>query len=98
MDELIYREKAKQAIRDAFHDFDIRFNVNNILNQQETVDAMPVVHGHWLKAPTMLSPEWFGRHACSVCHHFAPNKSRGTHEWLSPICPCCGAIMKGGTE
>lgn len=58
-----------------------------------TVDAVHVVHGHWLKATGMMPPEWFGRHVCSICDNFAPNEFHGTHEWLSPICPNCGAKM-----
>lgn len=64
-----------------------------LINEQPTVDAVPVVHGHWLKATGMMPPEWFGRHVCSVCDNFAPAEFRRTHEWLSPICPNCGAKM-----
>lgn len=71
-----------------------------LINEQPSVEAVSVVHGHWLKATGMMPPEYFGRHVCSVCDHFAPNEFHGynTHEWLSPICPHCGAKMdkKGG--
>lgn len=66
---------------------------NIIVDEQVVVDAVPVVHGRWLKATGMMPPEYFGRHVCSVCDNFAPNEFHGTHEWLSPICPYCGAKM-----
>ena len=60
----------------------------------DTVDAIPIVHGNWLKATGMMPPEYFGKHICSVCNSFAPNDYyHRTHEWLSPICPNCGAKM-----
>lgn len=49
-------------------------------------------HGRWVKATGYMPSEYFGQHMCSVCEHFAPNYlSNG--EWLSPVCPSCGAIM-----
>lgn len=65
----------------------------DVLKHQPTVDVAPVVHGHWLKATGMMPPEFFGRHICSECGLFAPNKYLGTHELLSPVCPYCGAHM-----
>lgn len=66
-----------------------------MIENAPTVEAVPVVHGRWIKATGMMPPEYFGRHVCSVCDHFAPNEFHGyhTHEWLSPICPHCGAKM-----
>ena len=63
-----------------------------------TVEAVQVVHGHWLKALGSMPPEVFGRHVCSVCDHFAPNDFHGKHEFLSPICPYCGSKMNEGGE
>lgn len=64
-----------------------------MIENAPTVDVVPVVHGHWLKALGSMPPEVFGRHVCSVCDHFAPNDYHGKHEFLSPICPYCGAKM-----
>lgn len=92
-------EKLKSYIRD-----DSMKNLNSkeilaividlVKHDAPTIDAVPMVHGHWLKATGMMPPEWFGKHVCSVCDHFAPNDEyRGIHEMLSPICPHCGAYM-----
>lgn len=72
---------------------DVIEDCKEFVNHELTVDAVPVVHGQWLKATGMMPPEWFGRHVCSVCDNFAPAEFRRTHEWLSPICPHCGAKM-----
>lgn len=63
------------------------------ISDAPTIDAVQVVRGEWLKVTGMMPPEYFGRHVCSVCDHFAPNEHYGTHEWLSPICPNCGSKM-----
>lgn len=62
------------------------------IHDAPTVNAILVNHGRWVKATGYMPSEYFGRHMCSVCEHFAPNYlSNG--EWLSPVCPSCGAIM-----
>lgn len=57
------------------------------LDRVPTVEAVPVVHGHW-------EPVTNGRGGfeCSKCHHYAPSYQDGV-EWLSEWCPSCGAIM-----
>lgn len=76
----------------AFDEF-VNKRIPQIISNAPAVDAVPVVYGHWIKVSGMMPPEYFGKHACSVCDHFAPNYFHGTHEWLTPICPCCGAKM-----
>ena len=66
---------------------------------QETpaVDAVPVVHGRWVKANGMMPPEYHGRKCCSVCDAFALSDFYG-RERLSDFCPNCGAKMDGGAD
>lgn len=56
----------------------------NMINEQPTVEAKPVVHGEWLKVNGCLS--WFYR--CSVCGDF--------NEYKTNFCKHCGANMRGG--
>lgn len=61
----------------------------------ELVEYAEVVHAHWYKPiGGMMPPEHHHRHRCSACDEMAPFERPG-REWLSPICPCCGAIMDG---
>lgn len=57
-----------------------------------TIETEPVRHGRWVKAHGMMPPEFFGRHKCSLCGHFALSWKIG-HEELSNYCPNCGAKM-----
>lgn len=95
VDELQKKFKIECAGECAICTNNNNFDSCKLIDSAPIVDAEPVVQGQWLKAIGMMPPEWFGRHVCSVCDHFAPNDSYGTHEWLSPICPYCGAKMKG---
>lgn len=67
----------------------------NEIRNAPTVDAVPVVHGYWVKATGVMPPEYFGKHVCSVCDSFAPNRFNSMFEWLSKVCPSCGAKMDG---
>ena len=62
-----------------------------------TIDAVPVVHGRWVKANGMMPPEYHGRKCCSVCDAFALSDFYG-RERLSDFCPNCGAKMDGGAD
>lgn len=60
--------------------------------RQPTVDAVPVVHGHWINAGGYCCGD--SEFACSVC---------GEKEWRTGIkqfifCPFCGAKMDEVTE
>ena len=59
------------------------------LDKAPTVDAVPVVHGHWC---------WEGRFkACSVCGSYIDwDDTLGANHWS--YCPYCGAKMDGGAE
>lgn len=67
-------------------------DVQEWLDDQFTIDAVPVVHGRWVKAHGMMPPEYHGRKCCSVCDAFALMDFHG-REQLSPYCPNCGAKM-----
>ena len=57
-----------------------------------TIDAVPVVHGRWVKANGMMPPEYHHRRCCSVCGGWALYDHIG-REWTSKYCPNCGAKM-----
>lgn len=46
---------------------------------QPTIDAVPVVHGHWTFDAEHYDVD------CSVCNESFP--------WVTPYCPHCGARM-----
>lgn len=58
----------------------------------ETVDAVPVVHGRWVKARGMMPPEYHHRKCCSLCGGWALSDIFG-RECLSQYCPHCGQPM-----
>lgn len=69
------------------------------IDECETVDAVPVVHGRWVMMDGMKPPEWHHHHQCSVCESYAPMKPPyGGREELPPWCPGCGARMDGETD
>lgn len=62
------------------------------IRQAPTIDAVPVVHGRWVKPHGMMPPEYHHRHVCSVCHEYALHEFSGRELW-SYYCPNCGAKM-----
>ena len=66
-------------------------NVLAVIASQETVDAVEVVHGRWIKKVDIVESyltdctEFF--YECSVCECASPGES--------PYCPNCGAKMDG---
>lgn len=69
----------------------------NEYEKQHSIEAEPARHGRWVKAHGMMPPEYFGRHKCSLCGHFALSRKIG-HEELSNYCPNCGAKMDLGKD
>lgn len=55
----------------------------DIIDEQPTVEARPVVHGEWLEVKGCLS--WF--YKCSECGML--------HEYKRNFCHDCGADMRG---
>lgn len=59
--------------------------INIIIDEQPTVDAVPVVHGDWVDGRPYVNSRW---KVCSVCHQTAPEPHGGYN-----YCPNCGAKM-----
>lgn len=69
---------------------DIRDTAKKELRYCKTVDAIPVVHGHWIPSNT---PDAFW--VCSCCGF--PSEAHGAFK-LYKYCPQCGAKMDEVTE
>ena len=68
-----------------------------------TVDAVEVVHGHWINGYNVDFKGGIIEHTidCSVCDSVFKDKSREVvKHWKEQfkVCPFCGAIMDGGNE
>jgi len=66
--------------------------VSGIIREHPTIEAVPVVHGHWKKHRMMsmydnCSETW---HKCSECEYDTRHDT--------PYCPMCGARMDEVTE
>lgn len=60
--------------------------IETVIDDQPTVDAVPVVHGEWIdRNGSIVSPFW-ERYECSEC---------GARSDNSNYCPNCGADMRG---
>ena len=57
------------------------------IDAMPTVDAAPVVHGHWKE-----DPSGYGFWICSACG-FVSEASAA--DMLYKFCPVCGAVMDG---
>ncbi len=60
---------------------------------EETVDAVEVVHGRWVKK----TEDYVYYYACSECGE-PVLKSQWGHDFFSDYCPNCGAKMDGGND
>ena len=70
--------------------------VYKALNELPTVDAVPVVHGRWIKMTGMMPPEYHGHYECSECQwHMKGLRNSWTREEELSYCPNCGAKMDG---
>lgn len=81
--DLIEREKVKVAIREKFKTLQERTEINMVINEQPTVDAVPVMHGHW----DCRNPQdhWeYRKYSCSNC---------GAGGYQTRYCSACGAMM-----
>lgn len=57
------------------------------IDNAPTVDAVPIVYGHWEKViPTKSAAKWSTKVACSMCHKIGYTRFR--------FCPNCGANME----
>ena len=74
------------------------YNLNGFINAQPTVDAVPVVHGHWRRGKS------YPHHIfCSNCYRtYVPNDEiemwKDDTRLPRKYCPECGALMDEVTE
>ena len=87
-----YKCQVTATIGDRKGPAEMRFVFWQDIEKAHTIDAVPVVHGRWVKANGMMPPEYHGRKCCSVCDAFALSDFYG-RERLSDFCPNCGAKM-----
>lgn len=57
-----------------------------LINEQPTVDAVPVVHAKWLH-------DDYGANYCSKCYEYAYEDEKYRMIWHVRYCPSCGAKM-----
>lgn len=66
------------------------------IDNMPTVDAVPVVHGRWIR------PHWKNNNYCCDCSECGGEAMHRDYQWdkngVYPICPNCGAKMDGGAE
>lgn len=61
-----------------------------------TINAIPIVHGRWIKMTGMMPPEYHGHYNCSICQwHMKGLRNSWTKEEELSFCPNCGAKMDG---
>jgi len=71
----------------------------NAVEDVNAVDAVPVVHGRWVKMMGMMPPEYHGHYECSECQwHMKGLRNSWTREEEMTYCPNCGAKMDGDTD
>ena len=62
-----------------------------LINEQPTIDAVPVVRGEWVEAKSGVMSVWPpGQVMCSVCGQRMPSQWKK----MPPYCYGCGAKMK----
>ena len=67
-----------------------------LVEDAPTIDAVPVVHGRWIKMTGMMPPEYHGHYECSECQwHMKGLRNSWTREEELTYCPNCGAKMDG---
>ena len=92
---LIDANKARVVAQRIYSDPVLVHVILNTLDETPSVDAVEVVHGHWISKGYKIE--------CSACGHRA---FLGTHDPvihteeknICKYCPNCGAKMDGGNE
>lgn len=64
-------------------------DVQEWLDEQPAIDAVPVVHARWIEP--CINKYGHPCHHCSACRFKASQKDRN-------YCPNCGAMMRGETD
>ena len=92
MSDLISKEKLKDDIavllerNDKLIDEWLADCIDDVIDEQPTVDAEPVKHGRWIED----SEGWWH---CSVCGRGIPPKLKQDLNEFNKWCGRCGAIM-----
>jgi len=69
-------------------------SVIKVIESIPAADAVPVVHGRWVKMTGMMPPEYHGHYECSECQwHMKGLRNSWTREEELSYCPNCGALM-----
>ena len=110
MDDLISRAAVKEAIIDYkrkmkhIGPFELNriVDIYALIKDLPTVDAVPVVHGKWVKENGYATPGGDPVWKCSICgkgihvygvEHGSYGADIADGQWVS--CPNCGAVMNG---
>lgn len=73
--------------------------IRNYIDSAPSVNAVPVVHGRWIKMTGMMPPEYHGHYECSECGwHMKGLRNSWTREEELNYCPNCGARMNTKNE
>jgi len=75
--EKTLRDWIRDHWTEAFTGDDAGSEFADMIEHEETIDAVPVVHGEWIDGTK--------RQTCSICRY------RGVRSWT--YCPNCGAKM-----
>lgn len=79
--------------------YDNEVTAKQLIDEQPTIDAAPVVHGRWVKMTGMLPPEYHGHYECSECQwHMKGLRNSWTREEELLYCPNCGTKMEAEDE
>ena len=62
---------------------------HNLIDAQPTIDAVPVVHAHWID-------QKYGVYKCSNCRNYLDFRGVNAGRGDANYCPNCGAEMDGG--
>lgn len=93
MADLISRAAAVRALASSNGDY---LDALERIEGLPAVDAVPVVHGRWVKMTGMMPPEYHGHYECSECQwHMKGLRNSWTREEEMSYCPGCGAKMDG---
>lgn len=98
-DDLISRASFRSNIQTVLNDTTcpiyIAAEIEQYLELEPAVDAVPVVHGRWVKMTGMMPPEYHGHYECSECGwHMKGLRNSWTREEELSYCPNCGAKME----
>ena len=69
------------------------FRAEQVLKEQPSVDAVPVVHGEWI-----VDKNGYPQIICSICDVHIPMVAGWCMDAHIKYCPNCGAKMKGEQE